>query len=247
MLQSGEIKEVLPVDSAFVGSTISIPDLSDIVIESPVFSRSTIGLFILFILIIFFLFERNIVALFPKLFSSLFYKRDALKIIETPLFALGQVVIFILCCLILVSLFIRYEHFSGIIFSSLSPGLNFLIIIFIIYAIFLFRKLILLIIPTVTGYKELFSITASLSLTFFILFTLISSLPLPFTFFVNNINFIAIHLFEYVVFGVIFLFYLISLYRLFISFHVSQFFTFLYLCTLEILPVAILIATMALL
>src|SRR5574344_3061708 len=104
MLQSGEIREVLPIDSAFVGSTISIPDISNIVIESPIFSRGTIGLFILFLLLLFFLFERKIATLFPKLFSSLFYKRDALKIIETPILALGQVIIFALCCPILVSL-----------------------------------------------------------------------------------------------------------------------------------------------
>lgn len=234
----------MPIDSAWVGSTVSIPRPEQIIPQSGLFSETAVGIFTLCILLIILIFGKKLASVIPQLFSFIFFPNDSRKINENHFVSSALVAIFILCCPIFIALCEKYQILSIDYFPQFNPSYNFIFLLSILLLIFLIRKLLLHITGSVTKKGVLFSTISKTTIFFFCIAVTISLLPLPLTFLIDEPNYHIFRIVIYSLFGLIFLFYLFYIRKIIISSGVSPFFCFLYLCTLEILPASLIVGTL---
>lgn len=244
MLPNEVINSISPIDSAWQGSSLIIP-LPDTVVEtSGVFGDNAVGVFTLSILVIFLLFGKRIITTVPQLFNLIFYSRDYKKMSDyNNLFHVLNL-IFFMCGVIFIAEGERYGFFKSDYFIHLSPSKNYLIALSILISIFLLKSVLLRITGSVTRKKNMFISVIKASLFFFCTGAFISLIPLPFTYLNSSPDLYAFRIVVCSLLGVIFLLYLFYVVKIFISSGVSRFFCFLYLCTLEILPVSLIVGTL---
>lgn len=233
MLQNGEIDGLMPIDSAWRSSIPLFSDIADINVSLSTFDKGVVGAFILGLLLI--------ILFFPKVILGIPLFLRSGKSAKT---IFPQLVLLAISCPIFIAVLLRYEIISPYLFFTLSSLQNFYILLVSLVILIVAKIIILSIVASVSSQKELFMRIFQRFITIFIAVTILLLLPFVFTIVLENPNLAAIRLYCYIAMGVTGLFYFILVSRLFISNRVSVFLCFLYLCTLEILPVALVISTM---
>lgn len=244
MLQSGEISSIMPIDSAWTGSVISIPDIAPSVPQTGMFSETEVGIFTLALLLVLLILGKKIVSSIPGILSFVFSPPDRHKASENQKASKVLNVIFIIICPVFISMGERYQIFNDDYITKWTPGQNFIFILGILFLIFLLRSFLLYITGSVTKKSELFSTIGKTTIFFFCCAALVSILPLPLTYLISNPDFRIFRIVICSLLGLIFFIYLLYVGKIILSSGVSHFFCFLYLCTLEVLPVSLIVGTL---
>lgn len=183
----------------------------------------------------------NIRALVSKvisMFGQIIYTRHQNQTIPARILPL-----FSFTVIPLISILINHYLNAGIIESSLlSGGVMFFIWIYISLILFiLLRRLIFKGIEYTAEAPDLFKTIEQISFLSLFTLTLLFLVPIPFKFLFSDFPSVVIEYYLIIVTSVITIIYLILIIRQIIKERVYVFFGFLYLCTLELLPMTLLI------
>lgn len=234
MVQREVIDTLIPIDSAWVGSLHPLENIGSTALSVSYFNENILAYFILALLILVLIFKNKI----PFICSSL------VKFDTSASLNISRISLFIIACPVLVTALVQYSIVSPFLFYSLTPTSNYLIFISFLFCYFIAKMIIYSMISSVTTKSDIFIKIVRASLSLFVIVTVLIILPLPFMYILSDPNMEAIRLYCLIISGLAVLVYFFYEVRLFISSQVSLILTFLYLCTLEILPVAILISLM---
>lgn len=244
MLQNGEISQILPIDSAWVGSSVSIEPWRSVTDAASPVSDSTVGFFVLGIVVVLLVFGRQILQCIPKIFNYLFFSREYDKINEDKSALRVLYLLFFVSCPVFAALLFRYKFISFGIIDGLSPVQLYLVTLAAIYLCFIIRRILLFCVDRTTGYKNLFIFFNKILMAFMVACVVLSLLPLPFTFIGGNPDYYTVRIVLYSLIGLLSVLYLFYVGKIIISKGVSLFFCFLYLCTFEILPLSLIVGTL---
>ncbi len=232
MLLNAVTNKVLSIDSAWVSSPVTFPNILNNTSSSFHISEP-IGIFILSILVLILFFHRFLIKTIGENLRFAIY----------PSISKGNNK----------GVFNFFFFFSLLffipIFSFLLNSFGFVIHDFLrtslfILSFFICRAFILYIISYISSDKEMFVALNKLFISFFIVVTLLLLISSPSLYFINSENgLFTLRIVIASIIGLLFLFYIIELFKLFFSLQVPISFTFLYLCTVEFLPICIIIIT----
>lgn len=243
MGQNEQINSISSLDTLWGGTLMPIPDFLSYAAQEPTYSAQSIGISILVLLLFFVFFGEFFLKLISKMCISFLYPKDVLKISEESNLNIGFFFLFLLACPVFGLLLIRYEVLTPSHFQDYSPVGNTLIYSLFPLVFFILRRIFLFILGAVAKYSEEFTIIFKYSVSFFIIVTIISLMPLPITFLVSAPNYLLIRVILFSVIGILTIGYFFQIGRIIIFSQVSNFFSFLYLCTVEILPLVLMTYT----
>lgn len=207
------------------GGTLCTPDLSGIVLGWDYSMREFVGFSLLFLFFLLLVFRKSLPEFFRVFFTSMLYRADLQKVEQRALFRVFRsIVVVLLSMLMLGSLsnlrVLPYDPVQGSYLRQLG-----LVVIFTVTYL-LFRRILLWVIGRMTHQERLLSDATALFYPYFCLLVVWLVMAASWG---TVLPWVAgVSLFIYLV-------YLGSLGKAFILSKVSFFFTFLYLCTLEIL------------
>lgn len=220
--------QIMPLDSVWKG-TYDVPSID---IVQRVLNPNAIYLkySILAFFVVCILFHKIILDYLKQLFSSLFFSKDIKFIVVNKSLLKVHSCLFIpaVCVITSITLF----FFCDIVKLSFFPLLG------IIIGVVLFKYIIISVLKVSPNY-DTFRYCYYTSLSYFIfiaLFALILTLIIG-TFGISS----NIAIMFSILIGLLYILYIKSLIEIFFSRQVSLFFIFLYLCTLEFLPVTLLV------
>lgn len=218
------IKPVGTIQEAWGGS-LAVPDLSGTTLGWDSSMGEFVGITLLFLFFMSLIFRKSLPAFFRVFFASLFYRADWVKVEQKFLFRVFRSILLVLLSILLSSSLVSLRLLPYDPFQD-NPGGFLLRVGLAVIAYFWLRRLLLWVVGRVTQQQKLFlDATASLY-PFFCLMVVWMVLAASLSMGIGWVQGGLVCLY---------LLYLLTLGKAFIFSKISFFFTFLYLCTLEIL------------
>ncbi len=203
-------------------------------------SSDAVSAIVLAFFVILIIFSREVINVIPASLSSLFKLKNHFKIEETLLLSAQRDIVAIIASIYFPVLIILMNREMITDNFSFSPPILILILISFFLIFWFFRKSVFSILTWVTKDKTTFKLVEKISYNHLII-SVIFSFPAIFLRFIWPET-PEITIINTLLFCILFIytFYLIRGYQIILSHHYSHFFYILYLCTVELLPVALL-------
>jgi len=201
-------------------------------------SNSFIGLLFLSILLILFIFNRPIYLAIGNMYRSAFYERDLESMRQMIWMNIIKVFAFIVSSVIMSIVIYKLDLMPTYFSKGDDPMLDFFGLIGIFCVYFLLKYIVVFFINKVSN-ESYFKGTISYSILFLLLVALISLVLVivSHVFWPQNLN--IMRWFTGIFIGLMTLSYFFFFLRILLSRHVSIFYSILYLCTMDILPIGI--------
>lgn len=212
-----------------------VPDFAGIAANDSLVSNRILGVAILSLLLILLLSGRVLFPFFEKMFGFINNPVGVGKMKKYLIFDFFLIFSLLICSPIVSLLSVSF---------NILPY-DFSRIAIVIFSYFIIRSAILYIIPRITSGGEIFGTINRLSISFFVIMTAILLLFSPFLFIQLSssvMEIVTIVMLSCI--SVLVLYYLFNISQIIFSSHISLSFSFLYLCTLEILPVCLIVTTL---
>lgn len=241
-MQEHSVKEVInPVDSLWGSQTLSKTLPGDFLVAKQVKSPYgyVVSGFVLLFFVLLLLFFREVVATIPNIVKNSFNFR-AQRVQEEKLSAVNQRNITALIGALFITLFVVLTF--GNYFKKSTGAENYMLIplsLGIMASYWVFKSLMLKFVGWVSKVRHPFWLIGKIGYNHLILAATFTIPVIIVPIFITQFNEIFLLKFLAISYIAVFFLYLIRVYQIITSYHFSHFFYILYLCTVEILPIAL--------
>lgn len=231
--------KVLPVDSLWNTSIITQSHIGNIK-ETPTGESYLDSSLIILFLIITLYFFREILSTLPLIFKSLLSHKENVRL-EEKLSASTQRNITALIAALFFPIFLTITIGDTVsAYSGIPSWLQFVFALGLVIVYWIFKSLILIFLGWVTKNKQTFNLIGKIGYNHLIMAVIFSTPILISRFFIPEIEFSLFYKILIYCIVSIYMLYLIRVYQTIISNRFSHIFYILYLCTVELLPIALL-------
>ncbi len=218
------------IDEAWKGSFLVLGDVSASgSVDAPAYTFMSICVIIL--LFLFLIFFKRVVIAVQSSFLVLVKRKDYIAVFDDK-YSLSSIII---------TFSIAVPTLAFVLYNNEMSGTGYFNTLLLLAGYFVVKHILYMITGWMSNQKETFLILEKTGFCAFIVITTLSMVTLPVSYFFSGIHHNFDNIFVAGVSAIIILMYFVKGYKIFISSIFSHFFWFLYLCTLELLPLCLLI------